>query len=56
MNPKIVRMLALGGLALAVVLGAWQRTQAQDAKGPYPSMAPLEQYLIAEKAKKTAPL
>ncbi len=27
---------------------AWQ-AQAQDAKAPYPSMAPLDQYLIADR-------
>src|SRR6202045_2183271 len=46
MNRKIVRTIVLGSFALVVVLStAWQ-AQAQDAKAPYPSMAPLDQYLM----------
>ena len=49
MNRKIVRTIALGSLALVVVLDtAWQAL-AQDAKAPYPSMAPLDQYLMTDK-------
>jgi hypothetical protein len=49
MDRKIVRTVALGSFALVVVLStAWQ-AQAQDAKAPYPSMAPLEQYLMADR-------
>jgi hypothetical protein len=49
MNRKIVRTIALGSFALVVVLStAWQ-AHAQDAKAPYPSMAPLDQYLIADR-------
>src|SRR5262249_32403492 len=39
-------------VTLAVVLGATSQTKAQDAKSQdakYPSMAPLEQYLIADR-------
>jgi hypothetical protein len=37
---------------LVVVLGiAWQAARAQDAKTPYPSMAPLEQYLMERDAE-----
>jgi len=38
--------LFAGSLAVVVVLGAWWSAQAQDAKTLYPSMAPLEQYLM----------
>ncbi len=49
MKQRFLRKIALSGIALVVLLpGAWQ-AQAQDAKAPYPSMAPLEQYLIADK-------
>jgi hypothetical protein len=49
MDRKIVRTIALGSFALVVVLStAWQ-AQAQDAKAPYPSMAPLDQYLMADR-------
>ena len=44
MKRKIVRTIGLGSFALVVVLStAWQG-QAQNAKAPYPSMAPLDQY------------
>ena len=49
MDRKIVRTIALGSFALVVVLStAWQ-AQAQDAKAQYPSMAPLDQYLMADR-------
>jgi hypothetical protein len=57
MKRKIVRTIALGSIALVVVLGAaWPAqaqaqtpAQAQDAHRQYLSMAPLEQYLIADR-------
>ncbi len=46
MNRKIVRTIVSGSFALALVLGvAWQ-AQAQEAKTPYPSMAPVAQYMM----------
>jgi hypothetical protein len=49
MNRKIVNRIACRRLALIAVLGgAWQ-VQAQDAKTQYPSMAPLDQYLMADR-------
>ena len=49
MKRKIVRTIALGSFALVVVLSpAWQG-QAQNAKAPYPSMAPLDQYLMTDR-------
>ena len=49
MKRKALRTIALSSFTLVVVLGwAWQ-AQAQDAKAPYPSMAPLDQYLIADR-------
>src|SRR5258708_22119885 len=44
MNRKIFRMIAL-----LIVLGATWPAQAQDPKPPYPSMAPLDQYMIADR-------
>jgi len=41
----------LFSFALVVVLGAWPQAQAQDAKAPYPSMAPLDQYLMERNAE-----
>ena len=49
MDRKIVRTIALASFALAVVLStAWQ-AQAQGAKASYPSMAPLDQYLMTDR-------
>jgi hypothetical protein len=52
---EIVRIIALAGIVLAVVLGmassgAW-RVRAQDAKTPYPTMAPVEQYMMNRDAE-----
>jgi hypothetical protein len=49
MKRKTVRMIALAFFALALALGAARQAQAQDAKTPYPSMAPLDQYLMADR-------
>ena len=49
MNRKLVRAIALGSFALAIVLGTSWPAQAQDAKAPYPSMAPLDQYMMADR-------
>ena len=54
MNRKIVKMITWGNLVLVAVLGAaWQmqaqNAQGQDDKSPYPSMAPLDQYLMTDR-------
>src|SRR6202030_4579978 len=49
MGQKIVAIMALGTFALAIGLGELRQAQAQDAKNPYPSMAPLDQYLIPDR-------
>jgi hypothetical protein len=49
MKRKILRAIILGSIALVVLLGAAWQVQAQDAKTLYPSMAPLEQYLISDR-------
>jgi hypothetical protein len=49
MQRKILRMLASTTIALAVVLGTTAQPQSQDAKSPYPAMAPLDQYLIPDR-------
>jgi hypothetical protein len=36
-------------LILVLILGATWQGQAQDAKAPYPSMAPIEQYLMTDR-------
>src|SRR5260370_6805096 len=40
--------------ALILAFGASWQMWAQDAKGPYPSMAPLDQYLMADRNGETA--
>lgn len=54
MNGKIVKAITWGSFVLIAMLTvAWQiqarNVQGQDAKTPYPSMAPLEQYLMADR-------
>jgi hypothetical protein len=49
MERKRVRSSALMGIALAVMFGAVWEAKAQDTKIPYPSMAPLEQYMMPDR-------
>jgi len=49
MNGKMTNKMVSGALALVVGLGASWQTQAQAAKTPYPSMAPLDQYLMTDR-------
>jgi hypothetical protein len=49
MSQKTVKVIAWGAFALVVVLGECWPAQAQDPKGPYASMAPLDQYLMADR-------
>lgn len=49
MKHEIARTIALTVFALTVILSpAWPQ-QAPDTKPPYPSMAPIEQYLMANR-------
>jgi len=46
--------IAMKGIALGLLLGtAWQAL-AQDAKTPYPSMAPIDQYLMENRGSEIA--
>jgi hypothetical protein len=51
MNRKTLRTIALKSFALVALLGSAWQSQAQDAKTPYPSMAPLDQYLMERNAE-----
>lgn len=51
MNREVVKTIALGSFVLLVLMGASWQAQAQDAKAKYPSMAPLEQYLMERNAE-----
>lgn len=49
MNRKIVPTVALGTVALVIVLCAARPSKTQDSKSPYPGMAPLDQYLMGDR-------
>jgi hypothetical protein len=49
MNRKRFQAFASLSFALILILGATWHAQAQDAKAPYPSMAPIEQYLMTDR-------
>ena len=51
MQRQILRTIASRSFALVVILGAGWQAQAQDGKTPYPSMAPLDQYLMERNAE-----
>jgi hypothetical protein len=53
MKQKALRTIVLTSVALVVMLAAAWQAQAQAAKAPYPSMAPLDQYLIERNAEIT---
>ena len=46
--------MAMKGLALVVLGCAGWQAMGQDAKTPYPSMAPVEQYLMADRSAEIA--
>ncbi len=54
MKREIVRKITLPVFVLAVVLSAPRPAQAQDAKTPYPSMAPVAQYLMPSRDSEIA--
>jgi len=49
MQRKVFRMIAIRNFALIVLLAAAWQAQAQDAKAQYLVMAPLDQYLMADR-------
>jgi len=49
MKRERVRTITLPVIVVAVMLSAVRPGQAQDAKAPYPAMAPIEQYLMADR-------
>src|SRR5215475_14788799 len=49
MQRRKVLLIATSGIALAVTFGAARHVVAQDAKATYPSMAPLDQYLMEDR-------
>src|ERR1700735_724841 len=46
---KTFRTIVLGSFVLVLGLGGGWQARAQDAKAQYPSMAPLDQYLITDR-------
>src|SRR3974390_2585555 len=51
MRNKKVGAIAIKSFALLVVLGTAYQAMAQDATTPYPTMAPIEQYLMDRTAE-----
>ena len=51
MNKNHPQRVLLSAFAVVFVLSAPESTPAQDAKQPYPTMAPLEQYLMDRDAE-----
>jgi hypothetical protein len=49
MRKNKVGAIAIKSLVLLVVLGAAHKARSQDATTPYPSMAPIEQYLMTDR-------
>ncbi len=49
MKPEVVRTITVPVFVMAVALSAAWAQQAQDAKALYPSMARIEQYLMANR-------
>jgi hypothetical protein len=49
MRKKKVGAIAVKSLALLVALGTAYQLMAQEAKTPYPKMAPIEQYLMTDR-------
>src|SRR5947209_945590 len=49
MKRKMARTIALGTFALVAVLCMARPGRGADAKTPYPSMAPLDQYLMEDR-------
>src|SRR5277367_4169709 len=54
MQRRMSGAIAMRGIGLAVLLGVGWQGMAQDAKTPYPNMAPVEQYLIADRNQEIA--
>ncbi|HVN08387.1 MAG TPA: hypothetical protein VMV61_05410 [Patescibacteria group bacterium] len=51
MKPKMFSLIVLGCFALLAAPGASWAARAQDAKSPYPRMAPIEQYRMERSAE-----
>jgi hypothetical protein len=49
MNRNTVKMIAWRSFALFAMLGSAWVAEAQEPKTPYPSMAPIDQYLMADR-------
>ena len=51
MKPKVLGRIALGGFAVFVLVVAASGARAEDAKTPYPKMAPVDQYMMERSAE-----
>jgi hypothetical protein len=51
MKQKALKTIAFTSFALGLMLAAAQQAQTQETKASYPSMAPLDQYLMERNAE-----
>ena len=54
MQRKKIGAVVVKSVALLVMLGTAWRAIAQDAKAPYPRLAPLDQYLMEDRSSEIA--
>ena len=54
MSTKTFKAMVLAASVLLAASSSTSPAQAQEAKAPYPAMAPLDQYLIADRAAEIA--
>jgi hypothetical protein len=54
MKREVVKRIALRSIALVVMLGAAWQSRAADDKAAYPSMAPIDQYLMSDRSAEVA--
>ena len=54
MHGKQLTAIALKRLMLIIMLGTAWHAISQDAKAPYPSMAPVDQYLMEDRNSEIA--
>jgi hypothetical protein len=54
MKREVVKRIALRSIALVVMLGAAWQSRAADDKAAYPSMAPIDQYLMSDRSAEIA--
>jgi hypothetical protein len=54
MNKRVIRGMVLAASILQIGAAVWMPAHAQEMKAPYPAMAPLDQYIIADRDSEIA--